>query len=181
MSKTIKSIMMRDYKDRIGDTSEAIVISVSGLKAKDTTKLRTSLKKKNIRITVVRNSLARKLFEGTTLAPLNGLLTGSSALIYGPQSVVEVAREFVAAAKEFPNLEMKGALLEGTLFSGKAGVEELSRFPTRVEAIGDLMTLIVGPGRKLAAQIKGPGSTVAGLVKSIESKLEKGEAIAKIA
>jgi hypothetical protein len=66
-------------------------------------------------------------------------------------------------------------------FKGKAGVTELSKFPTREEAIGQNVTLIVSPGRKLVAQIKGPGSNVAGLVKAIETKLEKGEAITKVA
>jgi large subunit ribosomal protein L10 len=72
-------------------------------------------------------------------------------------------------------------VLDGTLFKGKAGVTELSKFPTREEAIGQNVTLIVSPGRKLVAQVKGPGSNVAGLVKAIETKLEKGEAITKVA
>jgi len=70
-------------------------------------------------------------------------------------------------------------VLDGTLFKGKAGVEELSKFPTREEAIGRIVTLIVSPARKLVAQVQGPGSALAGIVKSIEEKLEKGETIAK--
>ena len=39
--------------------------------------------------------------------------------------------------------------------------------------------LILGPAKKVAAQIKGPGANLAGLIKAIELKLEKGETIAK--
>lgn len=183
MSKTVKQIIMRDYKNRIAgggeDFGNALLISIRGLKAIDTTRLRGNLGKKKIKITVLRNSLARKAFEGTSLAQLSELLTGANALAHGGDSVVEVAREIVEAMGKLPGLELKGAVLDGTLFKGKAGVTELSRFPTKDEAIAQVVTLVVSPARKLVGQIKGPGSTLAGIVKAIETKLEKGETIAK--
>lgn len=185
MSKTVKNIIMRDYKGRLaaseGGLRDAMVISIRGLKGKDATKLRHTLSKKNIRITVIRNSLGKAAFRDTSLEPLAELLTGSSALAYGGQSVVEVAREIIGAIGGMPAVELKGAILDGTLFKGKAGCEELSKFPTREEAVAQNVTLIVSPGRKLSAQVQGPGSKVAGLIKAIEEKLEKGEAIAKVA
>jgi large subunit ribosomal protein L10 len=180
MSKTVKSMIMRDYKARAGDAKDAMLISIRGMKAIDTTKLRTNLRKSKVKVTVIRNSLARKQFAGTALEKLESLLTGPSALVVSETSVVDAARSIVGMLKDFPTLELKGAILDGNLFTGKAGVEELSKFPTREEAIGNNVTLIVSPGRKLAAQIKGPGSNVAGLIKAIEAKLEKGEAIAKL-
>ena len=179
MSKPIKSMIMREYKDRIGDAQEALLIGIRGLKAKDQVKIRSELSKKKIRVTVVRNALAAKIFEGSDLSKLSGFLTGSNAAVYGGQSIVEVAREIVRFVEKMPNLELKGAVLDGTLYSGKAGVTELSKFPTKDEAIANVVTLVVSPGKKLLAQLKGPGSTVAGIVSAIEQKLEKGEAIAK--
>jgi len=182
MSKTVKNMILRDYKSRIAGADEypdAMVISLRGLKGIDTTKLRNNLAKKNIRITVVQNSLARKAFEGSRLAQLNEVLSGASAMCYGGASVVEVAREIMSWVAKMPQIELKGAVLDGTLFKGKAGVEELSKYPTREEAVAKVVTLIVSPGRNVLAQVKGPGSTVAGLIKAIETKLEKGETIAK--
>lgn len=180
MSKPIKSMIMREYKDRIGDAQEALLIGIRGLKAKDQVKIRSELSKKKIRVTVVRNALAAKIFEGSDLSKLSGFLTGSNAAVYGGQSIVEVAREIVRFVEKMPNLELKGAVLDGTLYSGKAGVTELSKFPTKDEAIANVVTLVVSPGKKLLAQLKGPGSTVAGIVSAIEQKLEKGEAIAAV-
>lgn len=182
MSKTVKTMIMRDYKSRIAGGTEsypdAMLISIRGMKGVDTTKLRNSLAKKNIRITVVRNSLAKKNFEGSALAAFDELLTGANAIAYGGQSVVEVARELVGVLEKMPKLELKGAVLDGTLYKGKAGVEELSKFPTKDEAIAKVVTLIVSPARKLVAQVQGPGAALAGIVKAIEGKLEKGETIA---
>ncbi len=180
MSKTVKNMIMRDYTSRLEGTSDAMVISIRGMKAIDTTKLRGVLRKKQIKVQVIRNSLARQAFKGTGLEGLGELLTGPSALAFGGASVVEVAREIVNVLKDFPTLELKGAILDGTLFKGDKGVKELSKYPTKAEAVGQVVTLLVSPGRKLAAQIKGPGSNIAGLIKAIEEKLEKGETISKM-
>ncbi|QOI99727.1 MAG: 50S ribosomal protein L10 [Phycisphaeraceae bacterium] len=179
MSKAIKSMIMRDYKDRVGSSQDGMLIGIRGLKAKDQVKLRTDLRQKSIRVTVVRNSLAGKVLEGTGMQPLSKFLTGSNALAYGGQSVVEIAREIVRLTEKMPAIELKGAVLDGQVFEGKAGCTELSKFPTKDEAIGQAVGLILSPAKKLLAQIAGPASTVAGLIKTIESKLEKGEAIAK--
>ena len=175
--------MLKEYAAKIGGSSDAMLISIRGLKGKDTTKLRMGLRKKNIKVTVVRNSLARKMFEGGKMACLSESLTGATALVYSPvgASIVEVAREVVALAKDHPAIELRAAVLDGTLFTGKTAVEDLSKFPTRIEAQGQVVGAAVGPGRKLLASVKGPGSTVAGLIMAIEAKLEKGEAIAKTA
>lgn len=179
MSKTVKGMIINEYQSRLTGTTDAMVISIRGVKAIPTTNLRRSLNKKSIKITVVRNSLAKKAMTGTPLEPLAKLLTGPSALAYGGSSVVEVAREIVKLIKDMPEVELKGAILDGTLYEGKAGVTELSKFPTKDEAIANIVTLVVSPGRKLLGQIKGPGSNVAGIISAIEKKLEKGETIVK--
>ncbi|MCA3004237.1 MAG: 50S ribosomal protein L10 [bacterium] len=179
MSKTVKNMLTRDYTKRLEGFSEALVISIRGMKATQTTKLRRQLSKNKIKITVVRNDLARKAFKGSALESLDSFLSGASALAYGGGSIVEVAREITGMLADYPGLELKGAILDGTLFKGDAGVKELSKYPTRPEAIGNVVTLLVSPGRKLAAQVKGPGSNIAGIIKAIEAKLEKGEAISK--
>ena len=180
MSKIIKGVMLKEYTAKIGDSSDAMLISIRGLKGKDTTRLRMGLRKKNIKVTVIRNSLAKSAFKGTGLENLGTLLDGPSALAYGGSSVVETARAIVAMLKDFPALELKGAVLDGNLFKGDAGVKELSKFPTKAEALVQTVTLIVTPGRNLLAAIKGPGGAVGGLIAAIEAKLEKGEAIARL-
>ncbi|MGQ0626507.1 MAG: 50S ribosomal protein L10 [Phycisphaerales bacterium] len=179
MSKLIKGVMMKEYAAKIGDSSDAMLISIRGMKTIATTKLRTGLRKKNIKVTVIRNSLAKSSFKGTGLENLGALLEGPSALAYGG-SVVEIAREIVGKLKDFPGLELKGAVLDGNLFKGDAGCKELAKYPTKAESQAQVVTLIVSPGRSLLAAVKGPGSTIAGILKAVEMKLEKGETIAKV-
>ncbi|MEN0019543.1 MAG: 50S ribosomal protein L10 [Planctomycetota bacterium] len=180
MSKQVKEMIMRDYTSRLEGLEDAMVVSIRGIDSNTTNAIRSGLAKKDIRITIVRNALVKKAFEGTSLAALDPVLTGSSALAYGAESVVEVAREMVELVKEHPTIELKGAVLDGELYEGEEGVERLSKFPTRDEAIAQVVTLVLGPGRKLVGAIKGPGSNLAGIIKAIEKKLEDGETIAKV-
>jgi large subunit ribosomal protein L10 len=180
MSKTVKSMILRDYVAKFGDESDVAVISIRGISSNDTNKIRADLRKKDIRITVVRNALAKRQFAEGDLSALGPVLTGPSAFAYGGASVVEVARELVELVKTFPGIELKGAVLDGQLFEGDAGVKALSKFPTREEAIAQTVALILSPGRNLVASLLGPGRKLGSLVKAIEEKLEKGETIAKV-
>lgn len=180
MSKVVKDIMMRDYQERLGDLEDAMVISLRGVPANDNNAIRSELATKDIHVTVVRNKLFLQTFGETKLAELAPVLTGSNAMVYGAESVVEVAREIVEIVKKFPGVELRGAVLDGVLFEGESGCEALSKFPTRDEAIAKDVSVILGPGRALLASVKGPGSALVGIVKSIEQKLEDGETISKI-
>jgi len=180
MSKPVKQLIMQEYLEKLEGANDALLVSLRGISSNNTNTIRADLAKKDIRVTIIRNSLARKAFEGSGLSGLSPVLTGSSAIAYGAESVVEVARELIAMVKDFPGIELKGAVLDGELFAGAEGVERLSKFPTRDEAIAQTVTLILSPARKLMGSVKGPGGRLMGVVKAIEEKLEKGEAIAKV-
>jgi len=181
MSKPVKELMMRDYQGRLEGVNDALLISIRGIPANDNNRLRQGLFQKDIRVTVIRNNLARHALKDSPLSALDPLLEGPSALAYGAESVVDVAREVMEWAKELKQLELKGAVLEGQLYEGQAGVEALSKMPTRDEAIAQAVTLILSPARNLVGAVQGPGSSLASIVKAIEEKLEKGEEITKVA
>ena len=60
-------MMAREYKDRFNGVSEALIVDIRGIEANDNNELRLELHSKNIRITVIRNSLAKDAFQGTNL------------------------------------------------------------------------------------------------------------------
>lgn len=180
MSKLVKGMMIRDYQTRLEGVDDALLISIRGISAIDTNKIRSGLGSKDIRVTMIRNSLAKKAFEGTGLESLGSLLEGANVLTYGAESVVEVAREIVELTKDYPDIELKGAVLDGLLFEGESGVEALSKYPTRDEAIAQAVTLVLSPARNLVGAVTAPGSKLLGVIKTIEEKLERGESIAKV-
>ena len=130
MSKPVKNLMIDDYRRRFGDLTAALVVDIRGIGANQNNALRLGLQEQSIRVTVIKNTLARQAFSGTQLEPLNEVLEGPSALAYGAESVVDVARQLVDWAKKVKELELKGAVFDGELFAGEAGVKRLSQLPT---------------------------------------------------
>jgi len=180
MSKPIKNMMVADYRRRFDGVSNALLVDIRGIEANENNSLRQGLHASGIRITVVRNKLARDAFKDTTLDVLSSALDGPSAMCYGGDSVVEVARELVDWAKKIKQLELKGACLDGEFFDGHDGVKRLSTFPTRDEAQAKVVQLVLSPAGNVLGAAKSAGSNVMGIVKEIQERLENGEEIAKV-
>ena len=123
MSKPIKALILADYTERFKDIDNALLIDIRGIAANDNNTLRLGLAKKDILITVVKNTLARKAFAGTSLELLTASTIGPTAIAWGAESVVEVARELTEWARKVEDLELKAAVLDGELFEGEAGVK----------------------------------------------------------
>ena len=177
MSKPVKDMMTRQYRQLFGDLTDAVLVDIRGVPANENVELRNGLRAKDIRITVVKNSLARRALADTALEQLNELIEGPTALAYGGESVVNVARELTDWARKIATLDLKGAIMEGTVFSAEEVSAKLSKYPTRDEAQAEAVMLVLSPARRLVGQIVSPGATVASLIKAIQEKLEAGEEI----
>lgn len=181
MSKPVKNLIVDSYKKRFEGLAGGVLIDVRGIKSNETNNLRANLAKKQIKITIVKNSLAKKAFDGGELAPLNDLLDGPSAMVYPiseDASVVSVARELIEAAKTLKTLEFRGALMEGIVF-GPGEIEALSKYPTKEEAQAQVVQILLSPAQNLVGAVTGPGKKIASILKAVQEKLEKGEEIKK--
>lgn len=176
MSKKVKSLLEREIKSRIGDVDGLAVISPRGLDGQKNNKLRGKLHAKGLKMTVVKNTLARRATAGSKVEGFDTLLVGPSAVIYGKGvSVPNIARLLMDEKKDNEKLELLGAFFEGEIYVGEAGVKAASKLPTREEAIANVLTALVSPGRKLGGILKGQASIVAALIKAVEEKAKEKE------
>jgi len=179
MSKPIKDLVLAAYTQRFKGVDDALLIDIRGIAANDNNTLRLGLAKKNIRITVVKNTLVRKAFAGTGLEPLVASAIGPTAVAWGAESVVEVARELTEWVRKLDQLELKAAVLDGELFEGEAGVKRLSTFPTRTEAQAKVVQLVLSPASNVVGAATAPGSNILGIIKELQDRLEKGQPLTK--
>tara|TARA_X000000368_G_C22744114_1_gene585247 strand:+ start:162 stop:707 length:546 start_codon:yes stop_codon:yes gene_type:complete len=181
MSKLIKNMIVSDYRRRFDEVNNALIIDIRGIEANENNDLRVDLLGKDIHITVLKNSLAKAAFEGTGLEALSTTLSGPSALVFGGDSVVDVARNLCDWAKKVKELDLKAAILDGELFEGPDGVKRLSDFPTKEEAQATVVQLVLSPAGNLVKASTSPGSNLLGIIKEIRTRLEEGKTIEKIA
>ena len=155
MSKPVKDMVRKTMVERFEGLESLAVVGFVGLDAIATNDIRGRLLAKGMRLTVVKNSLARQAFREVGLEQACGMLDGPCAVAYGGDSVVDLVRELLAAGKDSPTLTVKAALLDGEVFdSGR--IDELSKYPTRDEALANVVACALSPGRKLAACAMAP-------------------------
>ncbi len=181
MSKPVKEMIVNDYRKRFDGVKNALMIDIRGIEANTNNELRIDLSKSDIHITVLKNSFAKTAFTGTELEVLSSTLDGPSAIVTGGESAVDIARTLVSWAKKVKNLELKAAVLDGELFEGADGVKRLSDYPTKDEAQATVVQLVLSPAGNVVKSATSPGSTLLGIIKEIESRLEEGKTIEKIA
>jgi len=170
MSKPVKEMIAVHLRERYAETSNACVIEMSGLDVQAQEKIRGQLRGKSARVEIVKNRLARHAFKSLPLEPLGKSLTGPCALVTGTESLIDIARLLVEAAKEFKALKLKNAIFDGD--PSLMTVEELAKMRGRKELLGEVAMLIASPGRALAGCLRSPQAKIAGCLKKIA---EKGE------
>jgi large subunit ribosomal protein L10 len=172
MSKRIKSLITAELQTKFKGADSIVVIDYSGIDSKTTGGIRSDLRKKKVKFTVVRNALAAKALEHAGLKGAGSLLTGTNAIVYGGESVVDIVKELVEQAKKVEKLKIKGSIVEGQLLDQKA-TAALAKLPSKKELQGMIVGQILGPGRSIAGQLKGTGSKIAGQIKTVIEKAEK--------
>jgi large subunit ribosomal protein L10 len=171
MSKPVKDLVTNEYKRLFGDADGACVVSVIGLDAIATNKLRGELRNRKIQMKVVKNSLARRAFTDGPLAPLGSALSGPCALVTG-ESVIDVAKVLVDLKKTYPKIELKQGIFGGE--PDLIPLERLASMKSKAELLGEVAMLLLSPGGKIAGCLQSPGGKIAGCLKAIVDKEPEG-------
>jgi large subunit ribosomal protein L10 len=178
MSKYVKDLITNDLRQRLEGVSDALVVDVIGIENNKAVELRKRFREKNINLLVVKNSLARRATEGTSLAPAFEATAGTLALIWGGEDIIALAKEVMAVAekKEYAPFAPKGGAMDGQSLSA-AQVKDVSKWPSRQEQLSILVGQILSPGATLSAQLLATGAKLASQIKKKADEAgEAGEA-----
>jgi large subunit ribosomal protein L10 len=168
MSKQIKQMEMDALKQTFQGVRDLVLLSASGVNAQQDNQFRHALRKKNIRLQVVKNSLTRRVFD--ELGMKLSTWEGPTVLAWGAGSLAELSRELDTLLRKNDKIKPKGALAEGQ----EVPFQTALTMPTRAEAIGRVIGLALAPAARLVSQIQAPGAQLLGQIKTLRDKAEEG-------
>jgi large subunit ribosomal protein L10 len=158
-----------DELGQIFESSGVVVVShYVGLTVSQMQDLRAKAREAGGSVRVAKNRLAKIALEGKPCASIANLLTGMTVLTFSedPVAAAKVAQEYAKANDKF--VILGGAMGENALTP--AGVEAVSKMPSREELIASIVGCIGAPASNIAGAIGAPASNIASILSTIEDK-----------
>lgn len=159
MNREEKGQVVDEVRASLERSRVAVVAHYRGLTVSEMTALRRKFRESGSEFQVVKNTLAKRAAQGTPFENLSTLLRGPTSLATSmdPVAPAKVLDDF---AKEHPNLQIVGGILDGKVVDAQ-GIVALAKLPSREvllsRMLGSLNAPIQGFVGVLAAL---PGSLV---------------------
>jgi large subunit ribosomal protein L10 len=174
MSKQLKTWLREDFKRRIGDDRDLLVLQLDKFTVAGANELRGSLRKQGARMTVLRNRVARRAFDEIGIGEAGKLLKGMSAIAYGGRdglpAVTRVLTEWTKKNKD-AGVKILGGYMDGQLITGSE-VDVLSTLPGKPELLSMIASAVSAPMQTIASQVN---EMIAGVARAVDAVREQKE------
>ena len=171
MTREEKSQVIEDLTAQLADSANIYLADISGLNADTTSKLRRACFKANVKLAVVKNTLLAKAMESSEkdFGELPEILKGNTSIMLSEtgNAPAKVIKEF---RKKSDRPLLKGAFIEEAIYIGDDQLDALVDIKSREELIGEIVGLLQSPAKNVISALKSGGSTIAGLVKTLQEK-----------
>ncbi len=163
----LKKPIVDDIKENFADAQAAVLVDYRGLTVEEDTQLRKQMRENDVVYKVYKNTMVNLAVKGTEFEELVKDLKGPTAIAISKTDATAPARIICKFAKNAPALEVKSGIIDGTYYD-KAGVEQLSKIPSKEELLS-----------KLLGSIQSPIANFARVIKQIADSKESGDAAAE--
>jgi len=144
-----KKAVVAEVAEVAANAHSAIAAEYIGLTVEDMTALRVKAREENVYLRVVKNTLAKRAFEGTDFECMSEAMVGPLVLAFSQEDPGAAARVISGFAKENDKLVVKLVSISGQLLEA-GDIKRLASMPTKDQAISMLMSVMNAPIEKLA-------------------------------
>lgn len=134
MNRSQKAAIVEELKAKAERASITVVTDFKGLPVEELTELRVKLRQGDADYQIVKNTLARLAFTGTTHESLSPFFKENCGVALGYEDPVVVAKAVVEFAKTSKKFTVKHASLEGK-FLTEEQLTELAKLPGKQELL----------------------------------------------
>lgn len=149
----LKQPVVKEISEKIEGAQSLVLVDHRGLTVAQDTELRKQLRAEGISYKVYKNTMMNLAFKGTEFEGLLQYLEGPSALAVSKEDATAPARVLVNFAKTADKLEIKGGIVEGTLYDA-AALNEIAKIPSRNDLLSKLLGSMQSPITNFARVMK---------------------------
>ena len=174
-----KQPVIKEISANIEGAQSVVLVDHRGLTVEEDTKLRKQLREENVLYKVYKNTMMNFAFKGTDCEELSSYLKGPSAIAISTSDATAPARVLANFAKTAPALELKGGMVEGTIYD-VAGINEIAKVPSRDELISKFLGSIQSPITNFARVLKQIAEKGDEVEVKVEAPVEEAKAEAPV-
>ncbi len=145
----LKAPIVEEIASTVKEAQSVVLVDYRGLTVAEDTQLRKTLREAGVVYKVYKNTYMTRAFEGTDFAQLAPYLEGPSAIAVSTTDATAPARVLANFAKTAKALEIKGGVVEGTVYDAK-GMAQIASIPSREELLSKLLGSLQSPITNLA-------------------------------
>lgn len=143
-----KKVIVASVNETAVNALSLVVADARGVDVASMTALRKLARENKVDLRVVRNTLARRAFEGTEFDCVKDALVGPSLFGFSMEDPGAAARIFKDFAKDNSKFEVKVLAVGGKALEASQ-IDALAKLPTRDQALAQLAATILAPVTKL--------------------------------
>jgi large subunit ribosomal protein L10 len=176
MTRAEKGEQIAELKEKFSNSSFFYLTDSSTLTVEQINELRGKLYEQNIEMRVVKNTLAQKALEA---ADAEKGYAGLFEALKGPTAVLftEVANSPARVIEEFRKTAerplLKAAYIDSSIYLGDDQLKALAALKSKEELVGEIISLLQSPAKNVISALKSSGSSISGLLKTLEERGEK--------
>jgi len=171
MRKEEKQEIVQALTDQIKSYGNFYITDTADLTVAKINNIRRKCFEKGIIIQVAKNTLIAKALEaaGVDSEELKGVLKGASTILFS-ESGNAPAKLIKELRKEGDKPLLKGAYIDASVFVGDNQLDALVALKSKDELIGEIIGLLQSPAKNVVSALQSGGSTIAGLVKTLQER-----------
>jgi large subunit ribosomal protein L7/L12 len=176
MKKEQKATAVAELTEKFSRARLAIVTECAGLPVNHLTELRKQLRGAKAEYKVVKNTLAIRAAEGTTVIGLKASLKGPTGVVIGyddPVLPAKILKDFIGAEKREEKIRIMLGVLEGKVLQ-PAELAAVAKLPKKEVLIAMLLSAMQGPIRGVVYTLNAVLTKFVRVIAAIQDK-RKGD------
>jgi large subunit ribosomal protein L10 len=173
MKKEEKNLVVETLVEDLKNNNNFYIADISELNAEDTSALRRLCFKREVTLTVVKNTLLKKAMEQTDkdLEALYDILKGPTSIMFSESgnAPAKLIKEF---RKNSDRPILKAAYIEEMTYVGDEQLDFLATLKSKDELIGDIVGLLQSPVKNVVSALQSGGNTISGVLQTLSEKSE---------